>query len=438
MTNRNDFRYAISAILIVIVAAPAWAADQFARPPINYRDSVPENCISRLQSGLDSGTKKLTYDADYGYLKSVLTSLSVPVESQMLVFSKTSLQRRRISPRTPRALYFNDDVYIGYCQSGEVLEVSAVDPQLGTVFYTLEQKLSDAPQFERRIDKCVICHSSSRTGGVPGHVVRSLFVDSEGQPQFSAGSRNVDHRTPIKDRWGGWYVTGTHGSQTHVGNLTISTNRVAERADNSQGHNIEDLSKRFRVDKYLTPHSDIVALMVMEHQTLVHNRLTNAEFTTRKALYHERTLNDSLGNEPGTRLESTTQRIHNAGDKLVEALLLVNEAPLSARIRGTSGYARQFGESGRRDAKGRSLRDLDLNTRLFRYPCSYVIYSEAFDGLPDEMRQYVWQQLWNVLTSEESNEKYAHLSAADRAAIVEIIRGTKNGLPGYWTTCPSP
>ena len=438
MTNRNDFRYAISAILIVIVAAPAWAADQFVRPPVNYRDSVPENCISRLQSGLDSGTKKLTYDADYGYLKSVLTSLSVPVESQMLVFSKTSLQRRRISPRTPRALYFNDDVYIGYCQSGEVLEVSAVDPQLGTVFYTLEQKLSDAPQFERRIDKCVICHSSSRTGGVPGHVVRSLFVDGEGQPQFSAGSRNVDHRTPIKDRWGGWYVTGTHGSQTHAGNLTISTNRVAERTDNSQGHNIEDLSKRFHVDKYLTPHSDIVALMVMEHQTLVHNRLTNAEFTTRKALYHEQTLNDSLGNEPGTRLESTTQRIHSAGDKLVEALLLVDEAPLSARIRGTSGYAIQFAESGRRDAKGRSLRDLDLNTRLFRYPCSYLIYSEAFDGLPDEMRKYVWQELWNVLTSEDSNEKYAHLSTADRAAIVEIIRGTKNGLPGYWTTCPAP
>ena len=437
MTKRIEFRYAISAILIV-VSAPAGAADGFATAPINYRDSVPENCISRLQSGLDSGAKKLTYDADYGYLKSVLTSLSVPVESQMLVFSKTSLQRRRISPRTPRALYFNDDVYIGYCQAGEVLEVSAVDPELGTVFYTLEQKQSDAPQFERRIDKCVICHSSSRTGGVPGHVVRSLFVDAKGQPQFSAGSRNVDHRTPIKDRWGGWYVTGTHGSQTHVGNLTISTNRLAERSDNSQGHNIEDLSDRFRVDKYLTPHSDIVALMVMEHQTLVHNRLTNAEFTTRKALYHEQTLNDSLGNDPGTRLESTTQRIHTAGDTLVEALLLADEAALSGRIRGTSEYANQFAESGRRDAMGRSLRDLELNTRLFQYPCSYLIYSEAFDSLPGEMRTYVWQQLWDVLTGEETTEKFAHLSSADRAAIVEIIRGTKNGLPEYWTTGPTP
>ena len=421
-------------IVVLLGARSVQGADEFDRPPINYRDSVPENCISRLQDDLDARHKTLAFNDEHGYLKSVLSSLSVPVESQMLVFSKTSLQRHRISPRTPRALYFNDDVYIGYCQSGDVLEFSAVDSQLGTVFYTLDQESSDDPRFERRVDNCLICHSSSRTGGVPGHVVRSLFVDAGGQPLFSAGSRTVDHTTPMKDRWGGWYVTGTHGSQSHVGNLITRTKRVSEPVDNSQGHNVEDLSKRFRVGHYLTPHSDIVALMVMEHQTLVHNRLTNAGHETRKALHYEQTMNEALGNEPGHRLESTTRRIHSAGDDLVEALLLVDEAPLSSTIRGTSGYAELFAKSAMRDAQQRSLRDFDLNTRLFRYPCSYLIDSEAFDELPAEMREYVWHRLWEILSSEEPDKKFAHLSSTDRVAIVEIIRETKFGLPDYWTS----
>ena len=437
MTIRHAFQY-VAWTFLAVVSVPVQAADEFALPPINYRDSSPDNCISRLQAGLDAEARKLTFDDEFGYLKSVLTSLSVPVESQMLVFSKTSLQRHRISPRTPRALYFNDDVYIGYCQSGDVLEVSAVDPQLGTVFYTLDQETSEEPRFERRMDNCLICHSSSRTGGVPGHVVRSLYVDAGGQPLYSAGSRTVDHTTPMKDRWGGWYVTGTHGSQAHLGNLITRTRRVSEPVDNSQGHNIEDLSKRFRVNRYLTPHSDIVALMVMEHQTLVHNRLTKAGYETRKALYHEQTMNEALRNEPGNRLESTARRIRSAGDDLVEALLLVDEAPLSFTVHGTSGYARLFEESGERDTQGRSLRDFDLNTRLFRYPCSYLIYSEAFDALPAEMREYVWHRLWEILTSEKPDKQFAHLSSADRVAIVEIIRDTKSGLPDYWSSQSAP
>lgn len=346
---------------------------------------------------------------------------------QRRVYSGTEF---RPAPRG--ALYFNDNVYIGYCQSGDVLEVSAVDPQLGTVFYTLDQEDIEKPRFKQHTNHCLICHSSSRNGGVPGHVVRSLFVDAGGQPLYSAASRSVDHTTPVKDRWGGWYVTGTHGSQNHLGNLITRSKRVSEPVDNSQGHNVEDLSKLFRVGHYLTPHSDIVALMVMEHQTLVHNRLTKAGFETRKALHSEQTMNVALGNEPGHRLESTTRRIRSAGDDLVEALLLVDEAPLSSAIRGTSGYAELFAKSGKRDEQKRSLRDFDLNTRLFRYPCSYLIDSEAFDALPAEMREYVWHRLWDVLTSEKPDEKFAHLSGADRVAIVEIIRDTKAGLPDYW------
>lgn len=418
--------------LLALAASTSQAADEFDSAPISYRDSTPDNRVSRLQQKLDAGTQMLTWDADLGYLKTLLDALDVPTESQMLVFSKTSLQVRRIKPRTPRAIYFSDDVYVGFCQSGEVLEISAVDPKLGTVFYSLDQEETDQPAFKRHVDNCLICHSSSRTKGVPGHLVRSLFVDAGGQPIFSAGSRVVDHTTPIKDRWGGWYVTGKHGAQSHLGNLVIQSRRVPDDVDNAQGQNVTDLADRLNVDRYLTPHSDIVALMVLEHQAMVHNHLTKAGFSARQAMHHQATMNRVLGYPADNRLDSTASRIQNAGDDLVEVLLLVDEAALTEEISGTSGYAKQFAAMGVRDNKGRSLRDLDLTQRLFRYPCSYLIYSEAFDALPAELREYVWRRLWDVLSGSDKSEQFAHLSDTDRTAIVEILRDTKPELPRYW------
>ncbi|MCP4174450.1 MAG: hypothetical protein GY758_27180, partial [Fuerstiella sp.] len=355
---------------------------------------------------------------------------------QMLVFSKTSLQLRRITPRTPRAIYFADDIYVGYCQSGDVLEISAVDPQLGSVFYTLNQEQTETPRFDRRNDNCIVCHASSRTRGVPGHVVRSLYVDAGGQPMFSAGSRTVDHTTPIKDRWGGWYVTGTHGDQSHVGNLIVRTKRVPDQVDNSQGQNVLDLQDRFNVDRYISPHSDIVALMVMEHQTLVHNCLTKANFATRQALHYEKTMNGILDYGEDNRLDSTVRRIANAGDDLIEAILMVDEAPLTSPVKGTSGYTDVFTKNGERDSQGRSLRDFDLSQRMFRYPCSYLVYSESFNKLPKPVYDYVWQQLGKILSGEDSSEKFNHLSKTDRKAIAEILRDTKPTLPAHWATPP--
>mgnify|MGYP006928165226 CR=1 FL=1 len=419
-----------------IYCSASRAVDEFDKPPISYRESAGDNCVSRLQKDLDAGTQTFTYDNNQGYLKSLLSALDVPTESQMLVFSKTSLQLRRITPRTPRAIYFTDDVYVGYCQSGDVLEISAVDPQLGTVFYTLNQEPTDRPTFDRRNDNCIVCHASSRTGSVPGHVVRSLYVDAGGQPMFSAGSRTVDHTTPIKERWGGWYVTGTHGEQSHVGNLIVRTKRVEEPVENSEGQNVLELKDRFNVDRYISPHSDIVALMVMEHQTMVHNCLTKANFATRQALHYEKTMNEILDYGKDNRLESTNRRIANAGDDLIEALLLVDEAPLTSSVKGTSGYSEIFTKTGMRDSHGRSLRDFDLSHRMFRYPCSYLIHSESFDELPQPMLDYVWQQLGKILSGEDQSEKFAHLSVSDRRAIAEILRDTKPALPAHWATTP--
>ncbi|MCA9010079.1 MAG: hypothetical protein KDB01_10050 [Planctomycetaceae bacterium] len=409
------------------------SGDEFEREPILYSQGTPDNCISRLQQRLDAGDLSLRYDDEKSYLPALLKELGVPVESQMLVFSKTSLQLRRISPRTPRAIYFNDEVYVGFCQAGDVLEISAVDARLGTVFYTLDQQEKPRPQFERRTDNCLVCHSSSRTEGIPGHLVRSLYVDTSGQPLLSAGSRMVDHTTPIEHRWGGWYVTGLHGTQKHLGNLIIRGRDVEEPVDNSAGQNVRELKGRFNTEQYLTPHSDIVALMVLEHQALVHNRIVKASFDTRQALDYNEMMNRTLENKEGTLLESTTRRIRSTGDRLVEALLMVNEAKLTESVKGTSGFTEAFAKSGPQDPQGRSLRDLDLNTRLFKYPCSYLIYSEAFDGLPIESRDYIWQRLHDVLSGADQSEKFAHLSPDDRQAILEILRATKANLPEYFT-----
>ena len=434
MHTLNNPRNLVAAtwLLFVGVATICSADDDFERPPISYSASTTDNDVSKLQTSLAHGEKKLEYSKEHGYLPALLEALDVPVSSQMLVFSKTSLQRSRIRPRSPRAVYFNDDVYVGFCQSGDVLEVAAADRQLGAVFYTVDQKKPDSPHITRQTENCLICHSSSRSDGVPGLVVRSLFTSKSGEPILSAGGYSVDYTTPLEHRWGGWYVTGTHGEQKHLGNLIVSSSDVQEPVENPAGQNVTSLKDRLPVDAYLSPHSDIVALMVMEHQTLVHNRITKANFEARSALHYQVEVNRSLGEPAGKQWESVTHRIESAGDKLVDALLFVDEARLTGEIRGTSGFAEEFSRRGPRDAKGRSLRDLDLKSRLLKYPCSYLIYSPSFDALPDEMRAYVWQRLWDVLSGKLHGEKYDHLSNEDRLAIVEILQRTKGTLPEYW------
>ena len=409
-----------------------FGVDDFEREPIRYSSSTPDNVVSRLQRQIASGKVELTYDKKTGYLRSLLQESKVSVSSQMLVYSKTSLQRNRISPRTPRALYFSDDLYVGYCAGGDVLELSAVDPQLGTVFYTLEQDANKKPRFERQTDRCTLCHSSSQTQGVVGHVVRSVFSEPSGHPILSAGTYRVDQTTALEKRWGGWYVTGTHGKQTHLGNLIVRTRHVEQPVDNKSGQNITDLGNRFERSAYLSGHSDIVALLVMEHQTGAHNLLTRASFDARQALHAEQSLNKEM-NLPAThRWKSTDSRIRSVGDDLLNYLLFCEEAPLEGKVVGTSTFAAEFSKLGFRDKPGRSLRDFDLERRLFRYPCSYLIYSKSFDALPAPVRDYVLDRLWKVLTGADKSKDFDHLSADDRKAIREILVATKPTLPASW------
>ena len=405
--------------------------------PIRYDAPPLKDPVARLQQRMEQGQARLEYTAPGGYLLSVLKQLHVQPSSQTLVFSKTSFQFQHISPANPRALYFNDDVYVGWVQGGEVMEVSAVDPDRGAMFYSLDQRQTDKPRFVRR-DECLQCHASPRTLGVPGHLVRSVYPDAEGLPLLQAGSFQTDHASPLRERWGGWYVTGTHGVLRHMGNNWVRDVGRPDQLDMETGANVTRLQGLVKLDHYLRPDSDLVALMVLEHQTKLHNLLTRANWETRIALRQQDDMNRALGQPSDQWFDSTRRRIRNQVEDLLKYLLFTDEVRLDAAVAGTSGFQDEFPKTGPRDRRGRSLRDLDLKTRLFRYPCSFLIYSDAFAALPPAARDHLYLRLHEVLTGKDQSKEFAVLSRDDRTAILEILLDTKSGLPDYWKAGPRP
>jgi hypothetical protein len=423
----------IVAICASLAAGLSAAAADLNLPPINYDKATPENAVARLQREMSAGKAKMIHDDERGYLKSVLAALKVPVSSQVLVFSKTSLQRSRISPKTPRAIYFNDDIYIGYCVHGDVMEVSVADPALGAVFYTLDQEPAERPRFARQTEACLICHGSSSTRGIPGHLMRSVHPDRTGELILASGTYRTDDSSPFDERFGGWYVTGRHGGMKHQGNRVYRNRRDYDDPDApAENQNVTDLKPFFTNGIHLAPHSDIVALMVLGHQTSMHNHIARATLETRSALHYQEELNKAFQEPRTTKYDSVRSRIASVGDDLLKRLLFCEEATLTAAVEGTSGFAKEFAQRGPFDKTGRSLRQFDLATRLFKYPCSFLIYSDSFDAMPAEVRDYVLRRLHDVLTGNDADKAFRHLTAADRQAILGILRDTKPNLPAYW------
>jgi hypothetical protein len=383
-------------------------------PAIQYSSSILHDPVARLAARLDTGEVHLDFrENGLGYLPSVLEQLGVSSDSQALVFSKTSMQAAMISPRNPRAIYFTDDLAIGFVRGGAVLEAASVDPAQGVVFYTMETRKTDRPRFKRET-VCLQCHQGPATAGVPGIFVSSVFPSLSGMP-YPAGAIVTDHRTLFEDRWGGWYVNGTHGDQRHRGNAVAANPAEPQELETEGTQNLTSLVRRVDTSSYLSPVSDIVALMTFEHQTQMTNLLTRIGWQARIAQHDGKT--DAAGIEA-----------------VVAYMLFAEEAPLAGPIEGVSTFTKTFAQRGPRDHKGRSLRDFDLKTRLFRYPLSYMVYSQAFDGLPVTVREQIYQRLYDVLTGKDQREKFARLSKQDRSAILEILRETKSGLPGYWKT----
>jgi hypothetical protein len=421
---------ALFPVLGISARAMGQSAD-FELPPINYQDTPAHDRVARLAESLASGEAELAWDDQHGYLPAALKALDVPVSSQSLVFSKTSLQLHRISPRKPRAVYFNDDVYVGWCQNGDVLELGATDPQLGAIFYTIAQDNDQAAEVVRDRGQCMTCHASSRTQGVPGYLVRSVFSDPSGYPKFGSGTYLTDHTSDFQQRWGGWYVTGNHGDMRHMGNQVCEGTEREPKLDREAGANLESIDSVIQTNKYLSPHSDIVALMVLEYQTQMHNAITAASFETRRAIHQSKQMNELLDRPADYLSDSALRRINSAAANVVKYMLMCDEFALQDEVSGTSEFVIDFQKRGRRDSKGRSLRDFDLETRLFRYPCSHLVYSPEFDALPDEVRGRVIDQMVLVLEGKDDSEDFAHLSAGTRQQILEILKETKPEFAGH-------
>ena len=392
-------------------------------PAIEYA-SPARDPVSLLNDELEAGRVRLSFDSSRGYLPSVLEALKVPIESQMAVFSKTSVQAAWINPQNPRTLFFNDSVAVGWVRGG-FIELAAQDPQHGVNFYMLDQTNVAEPRFTRRND-CFFCHDSNDALGIASMLVRSNFTAPNGMT-MRQGSYSSDHRSPLEQRWGGWYVTGMSGSIRHRGNAMVTDPSNPESMITDQTLNLPSLVGKFDTDAYLSPYSDIVALLVFDHQMHMMNLLTRLGWQTRYALYQSAANNAQAAPNP-EKLGDVSEGVR----ELVDYMLFVDEAPLANKIAGTSGFTEKFSAEGPHDKLGRSLRQLDLEHHLMKYPCSYMIYSEAFDGLPIEAKNAAYERLWRILSGGEKDPKYARLTFADRQAIVGILRETKNGLPDYF------
>ena len=360
--------------------------------------------VAHLADRLDRGTAKLVFrEGGLGYLPSLLEQLGIDADSQALVFSKTSFQAGRISPRNPRAIYFGDDVAVGWVRGGSGFELAALDPKQGVVFYSLGLQKTDRPQFLRS-DACLRCHIGPATLGVPGIFIGSVYPDASGAPE-SAGAIITDHRTPFADRWGGWYVNAARGEQHDRANAVAT--------DPAEPEVLQPLLRRFDPPGYLSSTSDIVALMTFEHQTQMTNLMTRLGWEARIAQHDSKPFDDDV-------------------EGIVLYMLFADEAPLREPVEGVSTFTKTFPERGPRDKKGRSLRDFDLQKRLFRYPLSYMIYSLTFEAMPDIVRDRIYRRLYEVLTEKDKSARFAGLSHEDRRAIFEIVRDTKANLPAYW------
>jgi len=403
-------------VLCLVLWFPSmlWANEAYQMKPIDYDNSEAVDVISAYFKEA-SHLKTWEGPGRTDYLYSFLEAFDIPVESQVLVFSKTSLQASRISPRTPRAIYFNDEIYVAWVPNGNRLEVSVPSPRTGTNFYTIRDD-QGRPELIRETHSCLRCHGDSFTRHVPGHFVRSVFTAKPGSVLYAAGTTLVDHSTPIQDRWGGWFVTGDLKLK-HRGNKIYR--EIPQGAEIDSELNISDIADR----GYLAKTSDVIALMLLEHQVRAHTLIAHLSIQTQLALYQQREI-DQLLNRTEPVSESTRSRIKSATDQLLRYLFFTDEAEIPRIQIKDSVFARKFDQRGPQDEKGRSLYQLKMEHRMFEYPLSYLIYSRAIAELPVEAQDYLWSEVKRILESGAGEEEYENLSQQDKHNIAQILKAT--------------
>ena len=397
-------------------AAETTSYQDIDEPPHLYRQRAPQDRFTKLMTGFESGKIPLDRESEKAFLLSLLKVLDIPATSQMLVFSTTSLQLSLISPSNPRALYFNEDVYLGYVPGGRI-EIVALDPELGGIFYIFDIPRGASPLRFERSDRCMNCHADDNTGHVPGLVIKSVVPGPAGGSLTAYRLGVTGHGVPFEQRFGGWHVTGTHGITNHWGNLT---GRLAAgnlmRIPNPPG-------ERFSYAKYPVATSDVLPQLLHEHQAGFVNRVVEASYRARTALHAS-----------GGRLTAAqAAELDGQAGIVTRYLLFADEAPLPpGGVEGDAAYKADFLHTRRAAPGGTSLKDFDLTTRLFKHRCSYMIYSPVLAGLPKQMKERVYQQLGKALSLDAPDQEFAYLPQAEREAIRVILKATLKDLPDGW------
>jgi hypothetical protein len=403
-------------LLAVLPSMALGSADVWDLAPIRYSDTQATDAVATLAADLASGKTKVEGETELEQLDFVLRTLGVSAASQMLVYSKTSHQNPLIRPSNPRALYFSMNAYVGYVPGGDI-EAIVQDRLLGPVFYLIHQGEKGGLKIERDLTSCISCHGTTATSNVPGMQVRSVIPDEDGHPLLAMGTSQVDHRTPVAQRWGGYYVSG-RASMPHLGNRVYQKDGVAEPAASK----LMELSGVIDATKYLRPTSDVVALMVLEHQCRMHNLLTAAAMRYRRAFHLGRAA-DSQGNPD----EGAAGRVADGmADDIVNCLFFKDEADPGEDTEGAVAFQKAFAKEIPRTADGRSLVDFRLYQRLFKYRCSYMVYSDAFKEMPPRVRKAVQDRMKRTLAGK--NPAVDWLSASERKRISAILAET---LPGW-------
>lgn len=389
-----------------------------AEPPVWKTNQDP---VSRLWQRAGESGQPLQAISDMAWLTTVLKGLDIPVESQVLVFSKTSLQKAQISPAKPRALYYNEDCYIGWVQEGE-MEVVAADPERGLQYYIIRRPfIAPARPQPEASNQCLSCH----VGG--SLQMQSVHTRESGYPIGQADAFVTSYESPLAERWGGWYVTGRHGHDLHMGNVFAYQRGGDVSLDRERGANVESLEDWVSTQPYAAATSDIVALMVLEHQYVMHNILHEANRSIR------RVLNPPPGGpvyDEAARERILAKRAH----EIVERLLFSGEYALrDGGVSGSPAFQTAFRRNARPDAQRRSLKDFNLKTRLFEHRCSYMIYSASFQGLPPPLKKSVYAELGAVLSDRSAGaDAFGDIPVSERQAIRQILLETDPGARAAW------
>jgi len=371
--------------------------------------------FTRLIADFESGKRELDNRSGKAFLTSLLEHLDIPASSQLLVFSRTSLQTRKISGSNPRAVYYNENIYVGYIPGGKI-EIISLDPDIGAIFYIFGKPESGPPMIERS-NRCMECHSNAATRRVPGITIRSVMPGSNWGALVSFRKNQIGHQVPFSERFGGWHVTGEPGLFDHKGNLT------GEKVGGKVVTEVIEPGTQFDWSAYPAETSDILSHLLLEHQ---------AEFMNLalEATYRGRTY-QHIGK--GKIKPEHVAVLHGLAEELVRYLLFADEAKFPAGGIRVDPQCREDFLADRKEASnGISLKDLDLETRLFKHRCSYLVYSDVFQATPDLFKRHVYQVLGEAISTEKPDSDFAYLSVTEKNAIRGILRETLSDLPDGW------